>query len=914
MFTRDVHTYDGKWQTGILCSSFSAQELLRHDYHYVLFESSVVEKYLVSSSPLEADSHHNVFVVKASENNPMTWCSLVGQLTAMSNFSIMSNFDLDKYAAPYAEDAFPTDKEDDTPVGGDILIHETDLYPAGVIPLHLWWNMDKKRARVILDVAGSQGWTQFLILYEKQFEHQVRALTDLASSSYVKVQVADIARRPELEDTLLQYLETSPDFNAVLVTSMTEAQTVLQLAQSLESRLGKRISVTVLSKWLIFCPEGTFSFDTWMFSSNFNNIALVCDPQQVALDETDQDSEQDVQLVLSTLLYKSKGRELASVGSVHKDWSLTLHQDIFPNVKFGFNGRKFIVSTNMWPPYVYSRVVNGSVEYYGFCMDLAEELSRTMNFTIEWVEPPDGHWGAVDANGSWNGLVGQMQREEIDLIVAPIGVTGAREAVIDFSSSFFYDDTAVILKMPDPNKSKWRTYIDIFRGEVLMCIGAALFIGSIIIFLLTKAELLLYGRQHKVFASSFNGCVMYLYGAMLAQGTFSGNLIAVLTVSKDKAPFDTLRDMASQDEYRFGTLGNSMWTELFRTSPRPEFTAIHLKMQEFYKDDPDIFHNDAGVHLKKVKSGSYAYIADRGLFSFWLATNCDLILLKEKFFPSKYAIGLPNNSVYTKIFSDQVGKIYESGLLQVWVKKWWPKQTFCSGSLVTQARELSLMDVQSGFYVLAIGLGVSGVVLMAETGYAIFRRILSRANWVQRSHGILAKCIRRLLIWVDGAETGTQNRCASDGKEAGHRREENGGSVRRYVDQSSKGWPHAKDETTVTPEPRIWDGDGVTKRAPVGHEHQAQARLDLHYKNTISYRDIFQENNEWLGLENVADRFQSDFTNLSTLNGNSLYKELMYKTKTTDKKRYSVSVNPAQASPNDKKKKGVHFEIEVHND
>ena len=57
--------------------------------------------------------------------------------------------------------------------------------------------------------------------------------------------------------------------------------------------------------------------------------------------------------------------------------------------------------------------------------------------------------------------------QEIDMIVAPIGVTGAREAVLDFSSAFFYDDTAVILKMPDPNKSKWRTYIDIFREEVM---------------------------------------------------------------------------------------------------------------------------------------------------------------------------------------------------------------------------------------------------------------------------------------------------------------------------------------------------------------------------------------------------------------------------------------------------------------
>ena len=52
------------------------------------------------------------------------------------------------------------------------------------------------------------------------------------------------------------------------------------------------------------------------------------------------------------------------------------------------------------------------------------------------------------------------------MVIAPIGITEAREVVIDFTSPFFYDDSAVILKKPDPNASKWRTYIDIFRQEV----------------------------------------------------------------------------------------------------------------------------------------------------------------------------------------------------------------------------------------------------------------------------------------------------------------------------------------------------------------------------------------------------------------------------------------------------------------
>ena len=64
------------------------------------------------------------------------------------------------------------------------------------------------------------------------------------------------------------------------------------------------------------------------------------------------------------------------------------------------------------------------------------------------------------------------------------------------------------------------------------------------------------------------------------------------------------------------------------------------------------YNNYFHIYIQ-VKRGGYAYIADKGLFSSWLATNCDLILLKEKFFPGRYGIVLPNNSVYTKVFSDQ---------------------------------------------------------------------------------------------------------------------------------------------------------------------------------------------------------------------------------------------------------------------
>ena len=49
-------------------------------------------------------------------------------------------------------------------------------------------------------------------------------------------------------------------------------------------------------------------------------------------------------------------------------------------------------------------------------------------------------------------------------------------------------------------------------------------------------------------------------------GTYSGNLVAFLTVVKTPIPFDTLEELANQDQYKFGVLGGTAWVTSFEVS------------------------------------------------------------------------------------------------------------------------------------------------------------------------------------------------------------------------------------------------------------------------------------------------------------------------------------------------------------
>ena len=50
----------------------------------------------------------------------------------------------------------------------------------------------------------------------------------------------------------------------------------------------------------------------------------------------------------------------------------------------------------------------------------------------------DSEWGTLKANGSWSGVVGMLQRREVDVSVTDLSVTEARSAVIDYSSGLMF--------------------------------------------------------------------------------------------------------------------------------------------------------------------------------------------------------------------------------------------------------------------------------------------------------------------------------------------------------------------------------------------------------------------------------------------------------------------------------------------
>ena len=107
-----------------------------------------------------------------------------------------------------------------------------------------------------------------------------------------------------------------------------------------------------------------------------------------------------------------------------------------------------------------------------------------MNFTYTLTKPPDGQWGAIQADGSWNGQVNLLATQEIDIAATDFTVTLERSAVMSFCSPITQIYHSLFIKNPNEAYNytaytepiHWSTWI--FLLVFLILVPPIVFIAS----------------------------------------------------------------------------------------------------------------------------------------------------------------------------------------------------------------------------------------------------------------------------------------------------------------------------------------------------------------------------------------------------------------------------------------------------
>ena len=107
-----------------------------------------------------------------------------------------------------------------------------------------------------------------------------------------------------------------------------------------------------------------------------------------------------------------------------------------------------------------------------------------MNFTYTAIKPPDGAWGAIQPDGSWNGMVNMLSKQEVDLGITPFTITQDRSTVATFSTPLFQIYHSLFIKNPAETFNytayikpmHWLSWVGLFIFSI--CVPPLLFLTT----------------------------------------------------------------------------------------------------------------------------------------------------------------------------------------------------------------------------------------------------------------------------------------------------------------------------------------------------------------------------------------------------------------------------------------------------
>ncbi|XP_063692437.1 glutamate receptor ionotropic, kainate 2-like [Bolinopsis microptera] len=441
-------------------------------------------------------------------------------------------------------------------------------------------------------------------------------------------------------------------------------------------------------------------------------------------------------------------------------------------------GQHLKVGTIHSPPFAINTNVEGCKEvqcWEGICPKIVKRLAKDLNFTYEFVEPEDKKYGLLNKTesnpeGEWDGLVGDLLKNRIDIIAIDLSVSSQRRSYIDFT--FSYLDSGISLIMKGESKTDNRFF---FFSPFAFSTWFAIFIA----FALISVFQTILGKlspcdQHGIIAFANETCcckscedptddsakclvteaqketdfdtislanaVWVIGGSLLGQGgeplprspsgrmivltwwffvllitnMYGANLTAFMTLDNLGVPLSKPSELLTQTVYKWGVRHESITAVLLENN-------IDTNYQKLGSQSEFVSNFDSGLEM--VDDGRFGLIDDTLILEYYLSDSCEVFFVGEKLLTIPVAFGLPINSPYARLFNQQLLKYREEGLFHdLWNEHGKRiEERKCGKDSVGSDKMLSFQTLIGIFYVLIIGVLVSVTLLILELTVATIR-------------------------------------------------------------------------------------------------------------------------------------------------------------------------------------------------
>ncbi|XP_021323097.2 glutamate receptor ionotropic, delta-1 isoform X1 [Danio rerio] len=423
----------------------------------------------------------------------------------------------------------------------------------------------------------------------------------------------------------------------------------------------------------------------------------------------------------------------------------------------GMQGITLKVVTLLEEPFVMvaENILGQPKRYKGFSIDVLDALAKILGFKYEMYQVADAKYGSPQANGSWNGMIGELIGKRADVAISAITITPERENVVDFSKRYL-DYSVGILMTKTEERLNIFSLLAPFDLAVWACIAAAIPVVGVMVFLLRRVQSVRSQNppgphQPASVTTSFQSAIWIVYGAFVQQGgesfmssmalriamgswwlftlivcsSYTANLAAYLTVSRMDNAIRTFQDLSKQSEINYGTVRESAVFEYFRvkgTNPLEQdstFAELWRTINKNQGQDNSVTSPAEGI--RKVKRDPYAFLWDMAVLEYAALTDddCTLVVTGNGMSSKGYGLALQHGSPYRDLFSQKILDLQEKGDLDILKQKWWPRKGRCDldkhAEPQTEGRALRLHSFAGVFCILAAGLLLACLVAALES-------------------------------------------------------------------------------------------------------------------------------------------------------------------------------------------------------
>lgn len=395
------------------------------------------------------------------------------------------------------------------------------------------------------------------------------------------------------------------------------------------------------------------------------------------------------------------------------------------------------------------KIYNQGLALAGYAVQRFKILQSNLNFSMKLIHVDDEKVGSFDfETNEWNGIVGMLSRNEIDISLQELSITEERKSVISYATSSIHFKHYLYVLKPGPSVS-WSHYTSVF-DDYYWCV-LALFVSLFTVisyFYLTSSritksdntsnilqnsniihslwqsvkafialdvnepnvipEKVKTSRRMMLLVMSFCGVLnFYVYNAML---------ISYLMAQKYETPIHELLDILINPKYKLTVLGGAADEDYLRYSSDSVYRNIWKKTS----DEDGFFSNYNEANKRLFNGNNIVLFGESPSFDTTIdESRCLIVRSKIGYNHRDGAFAFQKNSPYTKLFSHYITKMMEKGLMVARIGN--ENEECKDGS--NSFRALSYKDVVVTFPIFLLGCFLSLTYLMIENiSKMLFRR------------------------------------------------------------------------------------------------------------------------------------------------------------------------------------------------